>query len=253
MNQLTEQQKKKSKAAISGYVGQITKRHRRNCGDAVLAGMHMIALQNDYGLEHGGDRRSLGISSSHGNLKKGFIETLKEIDVPTSSAYRWMAKAEEVADALGYTRKDFPLPDTEEWAQIEGAVEKMAEGASLLRISLGTAGCDDENRMESLITAIEAGDENALAFYQAYMDGEKTLVQAVRGFSGATATKGKPRGIPVYLKMDGENGTLSGLFMKSLPTLKHTFEKWNELDPPARVEARKYWLEIIKLLPPELK
>lgn len=240
-------------AAVRELAANIQSRHRKNCHEAVLAGMHLAHLKDQFGLQHGGDRRSLAVSIE---ARKSFATILEEASVPKKSAYRWMAKAKELAIILEILTEDdaaFPVPGSEDWDRIAGAAKTWSEKTSMDRLQVGgTMDDPDEQRLEHLMTNAEAGDAAALMWLDRWRAGEITLARAVCAYGGAEATKGKERKDPVYLDYDVTRKLPVGLIPKAFVTLRNGFDHWDSYDEDARHQVIGMWKEAMKKAPREL-
>lgn len=242
-------------SAVRKLAQNIQSRHRKNCEEAVLAGMHLAHLKDEFGTTHGGDRRSLAAQST------SFASILEDNNIPRKSAYRWMGKARELAVALGIlstkpeeqAEQPFPLPGSKDWQTIEAAAKQWAETTSIERLQVGaTADDPDEQRLEHLMSKAEAGDPDALRYLERVRAGDMTLALAVRAYGGAAATKGKVRHDPVYLVFDSCNKRPAGLIPKALVALRNGFANWETYDEDARKATAAYWEEVLKAAPSEL-
>ena len=243
-------------AEVRKLAANIQSRHRKNCHEAVLAGMHLAHIKDQFGMQHGGDRRSLSYAEE---AKKSFASVLEETGVPRKSAYRWIGKAQELASVLGILSEDpdapepFPSPGTAEWNRIAAAAERWAQNTSMDRLQVGGTGDDpDEQRLEHLMTQAEAGDPEALRWIDRWRAGEITLARAVCAYGGAEATKGKERKDPVYLDFDLTKKQPVGLIPKAFTTLRNGFEHWESYDEDARQQVLGMWREAMKKAPREL-
>ena len=216
---------------------------------ALRIGLRLIILHRESGGTEGGFKAAL--------------ERIEGHDIARSTAYRWinaagrfLARHQGIADEHGSFDQDdlqLPKPGSKEFTAIEKAIGTYAAKTSLRRLMLGSAATGEESRLDSLIDASEQGDPHAEAVLEKIASGELTLVQAIRAKAGASATKNKERHDPVYLDIDGETGRPCGLFIKSLITLKNTFERWPDLNETARREAKSAWKELVTQLPTELR
>ena len=242
-----------------------TEHIRKGCAEALITGLHLFALHHRASTGHGGDRQSFKFSRE--NLKKGFLEELTEIGIPTPTAYRWMnacgnalLRATVIMDSEDLA-ENLPEAGSAKWTAWEKALAEVAQGMSLNRLLIGTTKAStEEHRYDELLSADEEGRERATTLLQGVAEGKYTLVQAVRALGSLEAydelRKGggeKVRKDPVYLTMDGATGHLDGLFVKSLTTLRNTFAHWEETPAPARKKARELWLTVIDAMPADLK
>lgn len=223
---------------------------RTSIATALRIGMRLLYLH-----------RQTGEDDSPGGFRAA-LERMQD-RVPRSTAYRWLnASAAVIAKAQDLVLSDgsfdpaeikLPEPATPAWLKIEKALTDSTKGMSLRRLLIGSSATSDESRMDSLITAAEAGDHHATAVLEKVASGELTLVQAIRAAAGAAATKDKQRHDPVYLDIDGTTGQLKGLFPKCIVTLANTFNRWEDLDEAARNEAKKAWKTLVISIPKELR
>ena len=244
---------------IRTLVAAITERHRKNCQEAVLVGMHLLHLKGTAATSHGGDRRSLAFGGAKAG--KSFSDLLDDLDINRGSAYRWMDKAKELAIHIGMDLgKDgdrFPQPGDADWSRLAAAAVDWSLLTSLDRLQIGGTEDDpDARRLEHLMSMAESGDREALAWIDRWRAGQITLARAVCGYGGAEATKGKTRKDPVYVTLD-EDGKVGGLVMKSLTTLHNAARiwegHWDEVPPPAKKQIREAWLQVLALMPEEIK
>ena len=194
----------------------------------------------------------------------GFRAALERMEdsVARSTAYRWfnaaaavIAKDQELVMSDGSfdsAEIKLPEPSTPAWTKLEKVITDSTQGMSLRRLLIGSSATSDESRMDSLITAAEAGDPNAEEILDRVAKGEFTLVQAIRALGGSV-TKNKERHDPVYLDIDGASGRLTGLFPRCIITLSNTFARWADLDESARSEAKKAWKALAVNIPKELR
>lgn len=243
-------------AELHKLAANIQGRHRKNCHEAVLAGMHLSHIKDQLGLQNGGDRRSLSFAAES---RKSFSSVLEEGRVPKKSAYRWISKARELATALGILSEDteeqepFPAPGTPDWNHIAAAAEQWSQNTSMDRLQIGgTADDPDEQRLEHLMSSAEAGDTEALMWLDRWRSGQITLARAVCAYGGSVATKGKERKDPVYLEYDLMRKQPMGLIPKAITTLRNGFEAWDSYDADARDQVRGLWREVIKKAPAPL-
>lgn len=243
-------------AEVRKLAANIQARHRKNCHEAVLAGMHLAHIKDQFGLQNGGDRRSLTTSIQ---VRQGFSSVVEEAGIPRKSAYRWLNKARELATALGILSEDpeepepFPAPGTAEWNHIAAAAEQWSQHTSMDRLQVGgTAEDPDEQRLEHLMSAAESGDAEALMWIDRWRSGQITLARAVCAYGGAQSTKGKERKDPVYLEFDLIDKKPMGLIPKAFTTLCNGFKHWDSYDEDARDQVRGLWREVIKTAPSPL-
>lgn len=216
---------------------------RRTCAAALRIGLRLLAL-----YQNGTD--------SFGQV----LDKLSALQIPRTTAQRWMnasaavlMKAQETEDA-----DELVIPPwdakSRDWKAAETLMETTAATTSIRRLLLGAANSNsDERRLEELIEREETGDAHAAKALQDVAEGKMTLVQAMRAAAGAAATKGKERNDPVYLSLDGRTGQIRGLFPKSVLTIRNAFARWEQLDEPARKQARSIWMELVANLPRELR
>lgn len=238
---------------------------RQGCADALITGMHLIAIhQRTVGNGQGGNR--LGASVPHGTLEKGFREACEEIGIPKTTAYRWMNACGsaltracllmEGEDLAG----EIPAAGTPRWEMWENELRKFAKGMSLNRLLLGTAKASTEDhRYDELISADEEGRTRASQLLEGVAEGRYTLVQATRALGSQEAydqlrQQGgeKVRKDPVYLDFDPVSKRSTGLVPKAFVTLHNGFQHWDEYDRTARDEMKTMWLEVVKAAPKEL-
>ena len=219
-----------------------------SCRIALLMGLRLAALH-----------RETNGSNAPGGFKAA-LDKLEFIQVPRSTAYRWLnaavcvlARAEGIEDQP--ERLAIPLWDPADagWREAEATLTAAANGMSIRRLMLGSAATGDESRMDTLLTAAESGDRAADEMLEKVSAGQLTLVQAIRAAAGQKATKEKSRHDPVYLDIDGRTGQPVGLFPKCLVTLGNTFARWDSLDESARVAARQSWKALVSQLPKDLR
>lgn len=240
---------------------------RKGCEHALLTGLRLITLHSKTaGNGHGG-ARTIGSSVTRDTLEKGFNGACEKIGIETRTAYRWMdatykaciratlvMEGEELLDEL-------PEPGTPRWETWEHDLRKVAQGMSLNRLLLGTSKpSTEEHRYDELVSADEEGRQIATELLQGVADGKYSLVAAVRALGSKEAYERlraeggeKVRKDPVYLMMDGETGEVGGLFVKSVTTLRNTFQHWEDAPAAARKKARVLWLEVVSSLPADLK
>ena len=233
---------------LISLVNDLTQKMRLSCLGALRIGLRLLIIH-----------RETADSDAPGGFRAALAK-LEGSNVPPSTAYRWMNAAGSVmARAQGTIENPsatvFPdwIPSSPEWKAADQVLVEASNGMSLRRLLIGSSAISDESRFDSLITAAEAGDRHAEAALDAVAKGKITLVQAIRGASGAAATKEKHRADPIYLDIDGSTGQPTGLFPKCLVTLANTFARWDTLDETARLEARKSWKALVAALPKELR
>jgi hypothetical protein len=235
---------------------------RTGCAEALITGLHLIALHARTNSGHG------GVRSVHDD--GGFTAALEEIGIPKPTAYRWINAAAaglkraclimDGEDLIG----ELPELGMPRWESWEKGLREVADGMSLNRLLLGTTKVStDEHRYDELISADEEGRQRASELLQGVADGRYTLVQAVKAlgsletYDRLKAEGGeKIRKDPVYVAID-EEGKVGGLVMKSLVTLMNAAtsyqDRWDEVPNKAKVEIRTAWLEVQAKLPEEIK
>jgi hypothetical protein len=235
-------------AEIIELADEIVSHLRRGCGGALRIGLRLIALQ-----------RSTGDKDCPGGFRAAInaLRTMQKHPIGESTAYRWINAAAAVLCRAHNTSEIsdvfMPAPGSEEWLNLEAVLHTAAEGMSLRRLLVGPAATGEESRMDSLITAAEAGDAAAEEMLDRVARGELTLVQAIRAAGGASTTRDKARHDPVYLDIDGRTGHPIGLVPKCLVTLSNAFARWDTLDETARREMRASWKALVGNLPRELR
>jgi hypothetical protein len=232
---------------------------RTGCAEALITGLHLIALHARSNAGQGGDRRSRSAES-------GFAAELQEIGIAESTARRWMHACHNALirsclvmdgeDLLG----ELPEHGMPRWETWEQGLRKVADGMSLSRLMLGQVrDCTEDHRYEVLLSGSEDGSPNATALLLGVADGRYTLAQAVKALGSQDAydklrAEGgdKIRKDPVYLAFDGIEKKAVGLIPKAFTTLHNGFLQWDTYDPDARAEMRRHWIEVIKSTPKEL-
>lgn len=238
---------------------------RQGCAEALITGLHLIALHHrTAGNGHGGNR--LGASVSRETLEKGFRDACDEIGIPRPTAYRWMnacgnaltracllMEGEDIAGEI-------PAAGTPRWETWENELRKFAQGMSLSRLLLGTAKASTEDhRYDELLSADEEGRDRATQLLQGVAEGRYTLVQATRALGSQEAydqlrKEGgeKIRKDPVYLDFDPVSKRATGLVPKAFTTLQNGFQHWEDYDADARAEMKSMWLNVVKSAPRQL-
>jgi hypothetical protein len=240
---------------------------RKGCAEALITGMHLIALHSrTAGNGHGGNRIT-GASVPHGTLEKGFRGACDVIGIPERTAYRWMnaCKNAAVRATLVFEGDDISaeLPDhgdTAKWELWEQNMREIAAGMSLSRLLLGTMKAStEEHRYDELLSADEEGRNRATELLQSVAEGRYTLAQAVKALGSQEAYdklrqsgSEKIRKDPVYLDFDPIAKRSVGLIPKAFTTLHNGFQQWDSYDADARHEMRRQWVEVIKTAPREL-
>lgn len=231
---------------------------RKGCAEALITGMHLIALHTRSNAGHGGVRLA--------GESIGFESALTEIGIPRCTAYRWMNACRNAAlrATLLMEEEDITqeLPDhgTPRWDTWEKSLREVAAGMSLNRLLLGTAKAStEEHRYDELLSADEEGRAAATELLQGVAEGRYTLVQAVKALGSREAYeklrsegKEKIRKDPVYLDFDPIAKRPVGLIPKAFTTLHNGFQQWDSYDPDARAEMSRQWREVIKTAPREL-
>lgn len=243
---------------------------RKGCAEAIITGMHLIALHNrTAGNGHGGNRKGFQVNHVT-DLKKGFAGACVEIGIPECTARRWMNAATNAALRCGLIHEaeqiceeipEYGMPRWEHW---EVEFRKLADGMSLSRLMVGQEKSSTEDqRYEELLTASEEGRERAVQLLRDVAEGKYTLVQAARALGSLEAydklrAEGgeKVRTDPVYIAID-DKGKVGGLVMKSLTTILNATKiyegKWDDIPPQAKTAIRIAWLEVQSKLPEEIK
>lgn len=231
---------------------------RKSCEHVLMAGLRLIWLHSEHSVKHGNNQHVSRETSS-------FDTACKKIGIARPTVYRWMNATGRALQKANLADEDgtmaLPVPGTSEWEAWEADLRGIAQGMSLSRLMLGTSKAStEEHRYDELLSADEEGRARATDLLAGVAEGKYTLVAACRALGSQEAydtlrAEGaeKVRRDPVYLKMDGETGTLGGLFVKSLTTLRNTFHHWEETPAPARRAARVLWLEVVTCLPGDLK
>ena len=231
---------------------------RKGCAEALITGLHLIALHARSNAGHGGVRLA-GETS-------GFKSELAIIGIEERTAYRWMnaCRAAALRSTLLMEEDDIaeemPTHGTIRWEQWENSFRKTAEGMSLNRLLLGTTKAStEEQRYDELISADEAGRAAAADLLAGVADGRYTLVQAIKALGSREAYdklresgSEKLRKDPVYLDYDPIHKRPVGLIPKAFTTLHNGFQNWDSYDADARAEMRRQWLEVVKTAPREL-
>lgn len=231
---------------------------RTGCAEALITGLHLIALHNKTASEHGG----LRIAGEDG----GFTAALEAIGIPKPTAYRWMNACSNalVRGALLMEGEDLagemPVHGTPRWEMWEKGLMDVANGMSLSRLLLGTSKAStEEHRYDELLTADEEGRSRASELLQGVAEGRYTLVQAVKALGSMEAydklkAEGgdKVRKDPVYLDYDPISKRPVGLLPKAFTTIHNGFQTWNSYDSDARSGMKALWKEVLKSAPTEL-
>lgn len=231
---------------------------RKGCAEALITGMHLIALHARSNAGHGGIRLAGELS--------GFNAALTEIGIPETTARRWMnavqkagirtcliMEGEKISDHL-------PEHGTPAWARWENEMRTLAAGMSLSRLLLGQVqDSTEEHRYEVLLSGDEDGSQHAAELLAGVAEGRYTLAQAVKALGSKEAydklrQEGgeKVRKDPVYLDFDPIAKRPVGLIPKAFTTLHNGFQHWENYDPDARHEMRRQWHEVVKTMPREL-
>lgn len=231
---------------------------RKSCAEALITGLHLIALHaQSHAGNGGGDRRSLASAG-------GFDAELQEIGIPSRTAYRWMNACRSALLRLTYLLPDeevaLPTHGTPAWQKWEHSLGKLAAGMSLSRLMLGTSKASTEDhRYDELLSMDEDGSTRAAALLAGVADGTYSLAAAVKALGSQEAydrlrKEGaeKLRRDPVYLDYDPIAKRPVGLIPKALVTLYNGFQHWDDYDADARSDMRRQWIEVLKTAPREL-
>lgn len=231
---------------------------RKGCAEALITGLHLIALHARSNAGDGGVRIA--------GETYGFKSELEEIGIQERTAYRWMNACSNALQRACLVMPDedisgeMPTFGTPRWEQWENGLNEVAQGMSLNRLLLGTSKASTEDhRYDELLSADEEGRARATELLQGVAEGRYTLVQAVKALGSLEAydklkTEGaeKIRKDPVYLDFDPIEKRPVGLIPKAFTTLHNGFQRWDSYDPDARSQMRAMWLEVVKSTPKEL-
>ena len=233
---------------------------RRGCAEALITGLHLIALHSRSNAQ--GSRND----SRLGDPAGGFEAACEVIGIKRPTAYRWMNACRNAALRLTLLMEEddiaaeLPTHGTPRWEQWENGLRQLSAGMSLSRLMIGqNKDSTEDHRYEVLLSGDEDGSARAAALLADVAEGRYSLAAAVKALGSQEAydrlrAEGgeKIRKDPVYLDYDPIGKHAVGLIPKAFVTLCNGFAKWDGYDPDARREMSRHFLEVVKSAPREL-
>lgn len=181
--------------------------------------------------------------------KSGFNQVLNEVNVPATTAYRWIAQAKAFIAEIGISETNLPTPGTDEWSRMERFVLGKVDLLSLLKLPIrADALPKDDEVITRLRTAAERGDQVAGELLDQLAAGEILLDEATRRYCRAEVPK---RPIRPMLTLDPKTLKAKGRLVGALDTLEKCFAEWQCFEPEARIQAAGHIRAVLAKMPNE--
>ncbi len=217
---------------------------KKGCKEVLVGSLNLIYLN----LQH----RSQGTRNDlvPDGKKSGFNRVLDEVNLPSTTAYRWMSRAREFVEEIGVSDENFPAPDSVEWARMLSFVLGRVEALNLLGLPIRALAIPkDEEIMMRLRVAAESGDEVASQLLEELDAGVTTMEEATSRY--CRVEKSSKRTVPAMLQLDPKTLKPKGLMMKALNTLEEGFLNWDKFPVETRLQAIQRVREVISKMPKE--
>lgn len=264
MNEITTQQRIDSFAYLAEISLENTKRDLTSaCYNGVLTGLLLLKIKSLVTNVTSGETSTAksvtnvtDLATRGRNSKgEGFAAICEKIGIQRQTAYRWMnAAANALCTLQNSDKPDLTLipsnpSEGPEWEDFCRTIHEHTAKTTLSRLSLGACAEGDLNRLETIQSKAENGDQLAAEYLEKIETGQMTLIQAIRALAGADATKDQPRAEIIYCDIDPKSGKLTGLAPRALTSLNNAIKDYPNWSKSAQKAFRDEWRTFIHQLP----